>query len=59
MASIRFFIKKKTDLPRPSNEEVVLFYKMLLKMRKRHPNLNVKKIMNRLYPYFNIEKIDI
>ncbi len=58
MASIRFFIKKKTDLPRYSNEEVVLFYKMLLKMKKRRPNLNVIKIMYKLYPNFNIERID-
>lgn len=59
MVSLRFFFKKKTDTPRVCNEEVVLFYKMLLKMRKRHPNLNVKKIMRKLYPNFNIEKIDI
>ena len=29
-------------------------YQMLLKMKKRHPKLNAKKIIKKLYPYHTI-----
>ncbi len=49
-----FFSKRKTELPKECQDEILLFYKMLLKMRKRHPKLNVDKIMKKLYPEFKL-----
>ncbi len=59
MAMTSFFSRRKTNLPNICQDEIILFHKMLLKMKKRHPNLNVKKIMFKLYPNYNIEKIEI
>ena len=50
-----FFGKRKLEKPNFSHDEVVQFHKMLLKMKKRRPNLNVKKIMVKLYPNFIIK----
>lgn len=52
-----FFSKHKTDLPKVRQEEIVLFYKMLLKMKNHRPNLNVNRIMSKLYPNFKLDKI--
>ena len=33
------------------------FYRMLLKFEKRHPDFNAKKLIQKLYPTFDIESI--
>jgi hypothetical protein len=53
-----FFSKRKTELPKAGQDEILFFYKMLLKMRKRHPKLNVDKIMKKLYPEFKLVEND-
>lgn len=58
MTLAQFFLKKKTELPKECQGEILLFYKMLLKMRKRHPKLNVDKIMKKLYPEFKLVEND-
>lgn len=40
-----------------SKEDSIQFYNMLLKMKKKHPNLNIKRIMTKLYPELRIEKL--
>lgn len=56
MIIINFFSKSKTDLTRERREEIVLFYEMLVRMKKRRPNLNIKRIMSKLYPNFKLDK---
>ena len=57
MTRTGFFSKGKRDLPKAHQEEMVLFYKMLLKMKKHHPTLNVNRVMLRLYSNFKIEEL--
>jgi inorganic pyrophosphatase/exopolyphosphatase len=33
------------------------FYRMLLKFEKRHPDFNAKKLIQKLYPTFDVESI--
>lgn len=56
MTITRFFLKKKTELPKVSQEEIIRFYLMLLKMKNHRPNLNVIRIMKKLYPNFKLDK---
>jgi hypothetical protein len=56
MTIVSFFSKCKTDMPGVSPEEIILFYEMLLRMKKHHPNLNVNRIMTKLYPNFKLDK---
>ncbi len=37
-----------------SKEDIFCFHQMLLKMKKKRPNLNVNRIMLRLYPNFKL-----
>lgn len=53
-----FFSKRKTELPKECQDEILFFYTMLLKMRKRRPKLNVDKIMKKLYPEFKLVEND-
>ena len=53
MAAFNFF-KKKSVLKYVPENEIRVFYQMLLKMKKRHPKLNAKKIIKKLYPYYTI-----
>lgn len=55
MIRTRFF-SKKTELPKVGYDEIIHFYKMLLKIKKRHPNFNIEKIMKKLYPNFKLDK---
>lgn len=55
MIRTRFF-SKKTELPKVGYNEIIHFYKMLLKIKKRHPNFNIEKIMKKLYPNFKLDK---
>lgn len=50
-----FHNKCKLEKSKFSQEDVIKFHRMLLKMKKRRPNLNVKRIMGKLYPNFRIE----
>ena len=43
------------DVSNFSHQEIVHFYRTLLKMKKRRPDLNVKRIMLKLYPNFIIK----
>jgi hypothetical protein len=58
MAMTNFFSRRKTNLPNLCQDEIIIFYKMLLKMQKKHPKLNVNKIMKKLYPNFKWDSID-
>jgi hypothetical protein len=51
-----FLSKCKKDIPKVNQEDIIPFYKMLLRMKKRHPNLNVNRIMTRLYSNFKLDK---
>lgn len=53
-----FFSRRKIDLPSVCQDEIIRFYKMLLKMKKKHPKLNVNKIMKNLYPNFKFDSIE-
>lgn len=53
MAAFNFF-KKKSELKHVPENEIRIFYQMLLKMQKHHPELNAKKIIKKLYPYYAI-----
>lgn len=57
MAMTCFFSRRKTNLPKICQDDIILFHKMLLKMKKRHPNLNVGQIMRKLYPDFKFDTI--
>lgn len=58
MAMTSFFSRRKIDLPSVCQDEIIRFYKMLLKMKKKHPKLNVNKIMKNLYPNFKFDSIE-
>ena len=48
------FFNRKSNLTIVPESEILVFYQMLLKMKKRHPKLNAKKIIKKLYPYYTI-----
>lgn len=56
MTIARFFMKRKTEVSKVSQEEMMSFYLMLLKMKNHRPFLNVRRIMTRLYPNFKLDK---
>ena len=47
---------KKSNLPIVPESEILVFYTMIKKMKKRHPHLNPEKIVKKLYPYYSIKK---
>lgn len=57
MKLVRFFSRNSSDLPKGRQEEIVRFYKMLIKMQRNRPNLNIDKIIRKLYPDLEIEKL--
>ena len=57
MKLVRYFSRKSSDLPKVRQEEIVRFYKMLIKMKRNRPNLNIDKIIRKLYPDLEIEKL--
>jgi hypothetical protein len=40
-----------------NNDETISFYQMLLKFEKRHPSFNAKKMMIKLYPLMDLNKL--
>lgn len=54
-----FFKKKRKTEKRHYSEtekiEISDFYKMLVKMKRRRPNFDIERIINKLYPNHNIE----
>lgn len=56
MTLAQFFLNKKTELPKVSQEEIMRFYLMLIQMKNHRPNLNVIRIMKKLYPNFKLDK---
>ena len=55
MTLAQFFLNKKTELPKVSQEEIMRFYLMLIQMKNHRPNLNVIRIMKKLYPNFKLD----
>jgi len=52
------FFKKKNKVIHYSDkqlEEIQQFHLMLVKMKKKRPNLNVKRLLNIIYPNNNID----
>jgi hypothetical protein len=47
---------KKSNLPNVPETEILEFYQMLVKMKKRHSHLNPQKMIHKLYPYFEFKK---
>ena len=37
--------------------EIIAFYTMLLKYKRRHPNFNVTRIISKLYPKMDFKSI--
>ncbi len=50
----KFYKLKETSL---NNDEIISFYKMLLKFEKRHPDFNAKMMIHKLYPAIDLEKL--
>jgi hypothetical protein len=40
-----------------NNDKMISFYQMLLKFEKRHPSFDVKKMMIKLYPSVDSDKL--
>jgi|AACY02.14.fsa_nt_gi hypothetical protein len=40
-----------------NNDEMISFYQMLLKFEKRHPSFDAKKMMAKLYPSVDSDKL--
>jgi hypothetical protein len=40
-----------------NNDEMISFYQMLLKFEKRHPSFDAKKMMVKLYPSVDSDKL--
>ncbi len=51
-----FFQTRPKNISKPCGDEIIRFYRMLIKMKKNRPNLNVNRIMFRLYPDFNLNE---
>lgn len=54
------FIKKKYKMEKRQYSEkekieIITFYQMLVKMKKNRPNLNVQRIIRKLYPNLCID----
>ena len=54
------FFKKKNKMEKrhyseDEKREIIKFYQMLVKMKKRRPNFNVEGIIKELYPNHNID----
>lgn len=54
------FFKKKLKVEKrhySESEKIEIsdFYQMLVKMKKRRPNLDIQRIINKLYPNHGIE----
>lgn len=43
------FFKIKSNLPIVPESEILVFYTMIQKMKKRHPHINSEKIVKKLY----------
>lgn len=50
------FFRRKSNLPIVPESEILVFYTMIKKMKKRHPHINPEKIVKKLYPYYSIKK---
>jgi hypothetical protein len=57
MKLVQIFSRNSSDLSIGRQEEIVRFYKMLIKMKRNRPNLNIDKIFRKLYPDLEIEKL--
>jgi hypothetical protein len=40
-----------------NNDETISFYQMLLKFEKRHPSFDANKMMIKLYPTVDLDKL--
>lgn len=49
-----FFSRQQLGFSKAYQEEASHFYMMLLKMKKKHTDLNINRIMVRLYPDFKL-----
>ena len=46
---------EKRHYSEDEKREIIKFYQMLVKMKKRRPNFNVEGIIKELYPNHNID----
>jgi sulfur transfer protein SufE len=54
---VLFHKKKQMSSKMDSLSDKENFYKMLLKFEKRHPSFDAKKMMIKLYPSVNSDKL--
>ena len=52
-----FSKSKENSVVSNDKKNIEKFYRMLLKFEKRHPDFNAKKLIQKLYPTFDIESI--
>ena len=46
-------IKIKSSINYNNFDELIMFYKMLLKYKKHHPDFNLELVLFKLYPEFD------